>query len=458
MRSLTIVTAASVIAFASMAAGPGDRQAPAVLTVDAAVLREYTGVFRWDDDKTFLYLQMWDEFSGFGKPAQLVAFEESGDVRAMYPTAADRFFTGPAAGVATSIESRIDFQPDKTSQPTILKWQRSGSPSRTARRVDTERSDSVRFSNGDIRLAGTLIRPLNEAKHPAIILVHGSGAENREYVLPFAHFLVRHGVAVLGYDKRGVGQSTGDWNTASYAELAGDVAAAFEYLKTRPDVDAAHIGLLGVSQAGWIMQMAAARIPDLAFLISISGAGVSPAETTLDQTQNELTASGMKPPMVAALVGLMKLQYEFARTGQGWDEYLAARQKLADQMGPPPDSFPGTPDHPYWQTIKRSYFYDPGPIIRQLQLPLLAIFGELDNNIVAEKNKRAWEAALKAGGNRDYTLVILPKANHLQFEAATGSNAEMPSLKRIVPSYYSTVANWLARRLPGFDGGTGKHY
>ncbi len=450
MRSLTIVTAAGVIALASIAAGPGDRQAPAVRGVDETVLREYTGVYRWDDN-TYLYLQMWDEFSGFGKPKQLVAFDESGDVRVMYPTAADQFFTGPGAATASSVESRIDVQREK-AQPTILTWRRSGSPSRTARRVAIEQHESVQFSNGDIRLAGTLIRPSSGAKHPAIILVHGSGAENREYVLPFARFLVRHGVALLGYDKRGVGQSTGDWNTASYAELAGDVGAAFDYLKTRRDIDAAHIGVLGVSQAGWIMQMAAARIPDLGFLISISGAGVSPAETTLDQTQNELTANGMKPPMVAAIVGLMKLQYEFARTGRGWDEYLAARQKLAAQMGPPPDSFPGTPDHPYWQTIKRSYFYDPGPIIRQLRLPVLAIFGELDNNIVAEKNKSAWEAALKAGGNRDYTVVILPKANHAQFEATIGSNAEMPSLKRIVPAYFSTVENWLSKRLPVFDG------
>jgi uncharacterized protein len=456
MRSLTIVTAAGVIAFASMAAGPGDRQAPPVATVDETTLREYTGVYRWDDN-TFVYLQMWNEFIGFDKPSQLVAFDESGDVRVMYPTAADQFFTGPGAAVATPVESRIGFQRAKTSQPEILTWQRNGSPSRTARRVEIEQHESVQFPSGTLRLAGTFIRPSSGAKHPAIILVHGSGAENREYVLPFARFLVRHGVAVLGYDKRGVGQSTGDWNTASYAELAGDVAAAFEYLKTRREVDPAHIGLLGVSQAGWVMQMAAARIPDLGFLISISGAGVSPADTTIDQTQNELTANGMKPPMVAAIVGLMKLQYEFARTGRGWDEYFAARQKLAAQMGTPPDSFPGTPDHPYWQTIKRSYFYDPGPIIRQLRLPVLAVFGELDNNIVAEKNKSAWEAALTAGGNRDHTLIILPKANHLQFEASIGSNKEMPSLKRIVPAYFSTVENWLAKRLPGFDGASRKH-
>ena len=226
MRSLTIVTAVSVIAIASVAADPGDRQTLTVAAVDETTLREYTGVYRWDDN-TFIYLQMWNEFSGFDKPSQLVAFDESGDVRVLYPTAADQFFTGPGAAVATTVESRIGFQREKTSQPAILTWQPNGGASRTARRVDIEQHESVQFSSGNIRLAGTFIRPSSGAKHPAIILVHGSGAENREYVLPFARFLVRHGVAVLGYDKRGVGQSTGDWNTASYAELAGDVAAAY---------------------------------------------------------------------------------------------------------------------------------------------------------------------------------------------------------------------------------------
>ena len=114
----------------------------------------------------------------------------------------------------------------------------------------------------------------------------------------------------------------------------------------------------------------------------------------------------MPPQTVADIVALMRLQYQFARTGQGWEEYAAAREKLAARMGTPPDTFPGTPDHPYWQFIRRSYFYDPAPTLRQLQVPTLALFGELDNNIVAEKNKAAWEAALKAGGNRDYTLRI----------------------------------------------------
>ena len=81
---------------------------------------------------------------------------------------------------------------------------------------------------------------------------------------------------------------------------------------------------------------------------------------------------------------------------------------------------------------------------------MLALFGELDNNIVAEKNKSAWEAALKAGGNRDYTLRILPKANHLQLEAKVGNNAEMASLQRFVPAYFTTIEDWLAKRIRSF--------
>jgi pimeloyl-ACP methyl ester carboxylesterase len=119
-------------------------------------------------------------------------------------------------------------------------------------------------------------------------------------------------------------------------------------------------------------------------------------------------------------------------------------------MGPAPDTIPGTPDHPYWHFIRRLYFYDPVPTLRRLQTPTLALWGELDNNVLAAKNQAAWEAALKAGGNRDYTLKILPKANHDQMEAKVGSNAEMKSLQRFVPSYFTTIEDWLAARIRGF--------
>jgi len=449
MRWPTMIVVIVAAVMYGMAITSSAVQTPAVLSVEDKVLREYAGVYQLGAN-AFLYLQMWDEFAGFGKPPQLVAFDESGEVRTLYPTGRDRFFAGPGAALPTAIESRIVFERDSSGKIRSLTWQREGTSTRTARRMEIEKHEDVSFSSGNIRLAGTLISPNTSAKHPAIILVHGSGAENREYMLPWARFLVRHGMTVLGYDKRGVGASTGDWNTASFDDLAGDVVAAFAYLKTRPDIDTRQIGLLGVSQAGWIMPLAAVRANDIAFLISISGAGISPAETTIDQARNEMTMTGMPPQMVDQIIGVLKLQYAYARTGDGWEEYLAARAKVAAQMGTPPDTIPGTQDHPYWQFIRRLYFYDPAPTLRDLRVPTLAIFGELDNNIVAEKNKAAWEAALKLGGNPDYTLQILPKANHMQWDAKVGSNAEMRSLRGFVPAYFTTIQDWLARRIRGF--------
>ena len=189
-------------------------QGPAVRSVDEKFLREYAGVYQWSPN-AFGYLQMWEEFSGFGKP-NLAAFDESGEVRTLYPTDRDQFFAGPGVADPASLESRIEFQRGTTGNITSLTWAREGTPARTARRVDIERREDVRFSNGDVQLAGTLISPSIPGPHPAVILVHASGAENREHLLPFARFLIRHGMAVLGYDKRGVGGSTGDWNKASF--------------------------------------------------------------------------------------------------------------------------------------------------------------------------------------------------------------------------------------------------
>ena len=115
-------------------------------------------------------------------------------------------------------------------------------------------------------------------------------------------------------------------------------------------------------------------------------------------------------------------------------------------MGPPPETMPGQRDAPWFGFIRRLYFYDPQPALRQLRVPTLGIWGELDSNVMAEKNKAAWEAALSSAGNRDYTLRILPKANHMQLLAKTGSNRELPTLQQFVPEYFSTIQQWLAGR------------
>ena len=439
------IIAGSVVAAAFIGAvvAASYLQRPVIRTVDEEALREYAGVYQWAPD-AFVYLQLWNELTGTN---QLVAFDEDGDVRTLYPGDPDRFFAGPGAAISTSIESRVEFQRDAGGAIVSLTWQRRDEPLRTARRVETERREAVRFSNGSVQLAGTLIRPAGGARHAAVILVHYSGAASRDSLLPFARFLVRHGMAVLAYDKRGVGESTGDWNTASFDDLAGDAVAGFAYLKTRRDIDGTQVGLLGVSQAGWIMPIAAVKAPDLAFLISVSGAGVRASETGIDNTRAVMTARGAPPAAIDQVVRLMTLQYEFAVTGRGWDEYAALRQQIAARMGAPPDTFPGTPDHPYWKFIGPLAAYDPAPTLRRLRVPTLALFGELDDNILAAKNKAAWQVALEEGGHPDYTLQILPNASHLQFDMTSRTTDEMASVRRFVPAYAATVHQWLAKRI-----------
>jgi hypothetical protein len=409
-------------------------------------LREYAGTYEWGPNH-FIYLQMWGEFTG--KNA-LVAFDESGEVRVLFPSAAGGFIAGPGAAVPDPVESRIEFHRDARGRIVSLSWQKGNSAARTARRIENEKRENISFANGDVHLAGTLISPPGSQKHAVVVLVPASGAEDREYLLPFAHFLVRHGIAVFGYDKRGVGGSSGDWRTETFGDLASDTVAAIEFLKTRRDIDRSQIGMLGWSQAGWVMPIVAAREKETAFLISISGAGVSPAETTIDEARGELKAGGRRPEVIEQVTDLMKLKYRFARTGEGWNEYATARDKLVARLGGAPDDFPDKADAPYWQSIRAIYFYDPAPALRELRIPVLALFGELDDNIMAEKNEKAWDSALRTGGNRSYSLRILPGTDHSMLEAKVGNNAEMPKLQRFLPAYFSTVQDWLAPRIRSF--------
>src|SRR5215831_1797837 len=121
-------------------------------------LSEYAGVYRWAPD-AYVYLQLWDEFSGFGKPRELVAFDESGDVRTLYPAAKDEFVTGPGMAVSSPIDARIHVGRDANGRIASLTWDRNAAQSRRAQRVEIERREDVRFTNDAIRLAGTLISP-----------------------------------------------------------------------------------------------------------------------------------------------------------------------------------------------------------------------------------------------------------------------------------------------------------
>ena len=145
MRGASLLGAIVVTAFAVPPILQPTVKTPAVRSVDDATLREYAGVYQWGPD-AFVYLQLWNEFTGFDKPGQLVAFDESGEIRVLYPSDRDRFFTGAAIAVAASVESRIEFERDAKGKIASLTRRRDGAPPRIARRVDIEQHEPVRFS------------------------------------------------------------------------------------------------------------------------------------------------------------------------------------------------------------------------------------------------------------------------------------------------------------------------
>jgi dipeptidyl aminopeptidase/acylaminoacyl peptidase len=159
----------------------------------------------------------------------------------------------------------------------------------------TVREEEISFKNGAVRLGGTLLLPERPGAAPAIVFVHGAGPERRYASKFLAEFFVKQGIAALIYDKRGTGESSGDWKRSSFEDLAEDVSAAVTFLKGRPEIDAARIGLMGSSQGGWIAPMAAAQIPDLAFLIVKSAPAVTPEEQELAPVDRQMRAKGYGP-------------------------------------------------------------------------------------------------------------------------------------------------------------------
>jgi len=409
---------------------------------DRASLSRYAGAYRWDADH-YLYIQFWDELG----PDQPAVFDESGLVRALWRMGPDRFFVGQEAGVPAPFQATITFQRRPDGSIGSLQWLEPNAPPREARRGTVEHAEDVTFRNGGTTLAGALITPTSGGRHPAIVVVHGSGPQDRDGSLPFVHFLVRHGIALLTYDKRGDGGSSGDWKTSSFDDLAGDGLAALRFLQGRADIDPRRIGVFGVSQGGWIGPLMASRSKDVAFVISVSGPGVSPAEETLDYTRNELRLAGLSAEDTAEAVTLMQSAFAYARTGQGWDAYLALRKKSEAKEWLPYMGL--SDDKGDWQWVFRrlNNDYDPRRALEALRCPVLALFGARDLNVVAEKNSRIWKAALAKSGHTGSSVMVLPKANHVLMQSETGSLFEFPHLKTFVPEYEGILVAWVERHV-----------
>ena len=325
--------------------------------------------------------------------------------------------------------------------------------------------EEVTFESGEVNLAGTLSLPPGAGPHPVVVLVSGSGPQDRNEDIgaplqPFrvlADELTRAGVAVLRYDDRGVGRSTGTFEGATTQDFASDAAAAIDYLLTREEIDPDQIGLLGHSEGGYIAAMLGATNQDLDFIIGLAAPGVSGRELVLLQTRRTQEANGASPEEIAAEVAFLEelislaedpdavnaLTYERAleRAGAMPDEERAALGDLEEYARTIAQRIAAEYTTGWFAALLA---YDPAPDWARTTVPVLAIYGGKDVQVDAEQNAPALEAALTEGGNDNTEIVVLPEANHLFQAADTGSPNEYGTLPaEFTPDLLPTIIDWL---------------
>ena len=377
---------------------------------------------------------------------------DSGRTGPLIPTSETEYFAGPSQGIRAPIELRVKFVRDDKGTVSGLIWNRSGSAEITAPKIKLYQDEAVQFPNGNIILSGTLRVPSTKGPYPAVVLTHGSGGLTRNgpgaNYLFLADYLARHGIAALTYDKRGVGASTGNWEEASFEDLAGDAITGVELLKTRTDINRKQIGLWGLSQGAWLVELAASHSKDIAFIIAVSGGGVDPEFQEIKRTELQMRADGYSEEEIQQAVALQKLKFRFARTGEGWEEYEVALQKIRDKkwfsvyVGAP--SVKDDSAFAFWRRINS---FDPVLVLKKVTCPVLFVFGERDTITPVPETIASIEKARKETNNKNYTIKVFPKGNHSLLEAETGGDKERPNLKNFVPGYFETMTNWILKRV-----------
>lgn len=300
------------------------------------------------------------------------------------------------------------------------------------------RTEDVRYPSGTLTLAALLMLPSAPERAPAAVIVQGSGTSDRSnaWARAIAEELVGAGVAVLLTDKRGSGASQGDWQTADFSDLAGDALAGVRFLRARPEVDPARIGLVGLSQGGWIVPLAAARSTDVAFVIDISGAAVSFAEQSFTEMANTARQAGLPEEQVREVLELNRAVAEYLLTGD-WERYRQARERaLTTPWRQIAAGFPGSPDLPLWTFFRGVAGYDPMPYWIQLTEPVFVAYGELDeqDNVPVKESVRRLEHAFGAAGKRNYRIAVIPGTGHALTD---------PQRQGLMPAFVEALTSWL---------------
>ena len=316
--------------------------------------------------------------------------------------------------------------------------------------------EPVTFDNAEagVRLAGTLTVPPGEGPFPAVALISGSGPQDRDETVfghrPFlvlADYLTRRGIAVLRYDDRGIGESTGDFASATTPDFASDALAAIEWLREDPRSRPDAIGLVGHSEGAIVAPIVAGRSDDVAFVVLLASTGMTGRDLLVDQAEAINRASGLPESVIQQRAVLQARVLDAVI--QAEDESVAAeraRAVLAEAglTGAAADTQVRGLLTPWMR-----YFlvYDPIPALRELDVPALALYGEKDTQVPPASNAPAVEEALREGASEDFTVAVLPGLNHLFQPAATGAPSEYAGIEETVSTAaLHAIATWIEER------------
>ena len=305
----------------------------------------------------------------------------------------------------------------------------------------------------NVTLAATLTIPQGKGPFPGVVLITGSGPQDRDETLlghkPFlilSDYLTRHGIAVLRADDRGVGKSTGIFAKGTTADFATDAEAGVAYLKTRPEIDPHKIGLVGHSEGGVIAPMVAARNKDVAFIVMMAGTGVPGDQILPAQGEAIEVASGKSPEEAAKNAAKEKEMLALVETEK--DDAVLQKELKEKMTGEVPEPQIGLQISQITSPWFRYFLtYDPATALRKVTCPVLAINGTLDKQVLPSQNLPAIRKALEEAGNKQVEIDELPGLNHLFQTAKTGAPAEYAQIEETMsPVALDKMTTWIQKQ------------
>ncbi|MDR3637946.1 MAG: alpha/beta fold hydrolase [Isosphaeraceae bacterium] len=370
-----------------------------------------------------------------------------------------------AVGEWAQASAKVPLTFKKTDRPSVVRRPQTPKP------PFPYKAEAVVYQNvkGGVTLAGTLTKPQGAGPFPAVILISGSGAQDRDETIfqhkPFfvlADALTRRGLAVLRVDDRGVGGSTGSTAKATSNDFAEDVLAGVAYLKTRPEIAARKIGLIGHSEGGLIAPLVATRSDDVAFIVLMAGTGLPGDEIILMQARLLAQALGAGGDGLDRRMEIQKQLLQIAKTEPDDPTALAKMRETArgraganNEQDAKAENRLDARLEGQFKAMRSPWYrhflaYDPRPALAHVRCPVLALVGEKDLQVPPKENLSAIEKALKESGNTSATVKELPGLNHLFQTCRTGSTAEYAEIEEtIAPAALELIGSWVESHAKG---------